>query len=297
MKINEGVQFPVDSSAKILTAGPAGRPVRRHRARRRRQEPGQRRPDQADPVRRRAGEPDRPADLQQGRRRRQHGRAQPRRVACSCCAGRVRGDIGIQEMTFHALARALPRVVAALVLAAVAGCATAPPRPPSDRHTAGPEGSVRAVQPQGVRVQRHARHLRAQAGGHGLRQGRAVADPHRRAQLLRQLLGRLVGRQPAAARQAAGRRLDDAARAHQHHHRHRRPVRSGHQPRAGAQVRGSRPDAGRMGPRAGPVPGAAAVRLVRHPRRPRASGRYLRVAVAAGGAQVLEGSGASTPSA
>ena len=56
---------------------PAGRPVRGHRARLRRQEPGQRRPDQADAVGRRAGEPDRPADLQQGRRRRLAAR--PRR--------------------------------------------------------------------------------------------------------------------------------------------------------------------------------------------------------------------------
>ena len=42
-------------------------------------------------------------------------------------------------MTFHALARALPRVVAALILAAVAGCATAPPQAAVDRHTAGPK--------------------------------------------------------------------------------------------------------------------------------------------------------------
>ena len=43
-------------------------------------------------------------------------------------------------MTFHALARALPRVVAALLLAAVAGCATAPPQAAAvDRHTAGPK--------------------------------------------------------------------------------------------------------------------------------------------------------------
>jgi len=42
-------------------------------------------------------------------------------------------------MTFHALASALPRVVAALLLAAVAGCATAPPQAAVDRHTAGPK--------------------------------------------------------------------------------------------------------------------------------------------------------------
>jgi len=43
-------------------------------------------------------------------------------------------------MTLIALARALPRVVAAFVLAAVAGCATAPPgAAPVDRHTAGPK--------------------------------------------------------------------------------------------------------------------------------------------------------------
>ena len=45
-------------------------------------------------------------------------------------------------MTFTALARALPRVVAALALAAVAGCATAPA---VDRHTAGPKDPYEGV--------------------------------------------------------------------------------------------------------------------------------------------------------
>ena len=43
-------------------------------------------------------------------------------------------------MTIHALVRALLRVVAALAVAAAAGCATAPPQQPgADRHTAGPK--------------------------------------------------------------------------------------------------------------------------------------------------------------
>jgi len=47
-------------------------------------------------------------------------------------------------MTIHALARALPRVFAALVLAAVAGCATAPQG--VDRHTAsGPKDPYESV--------------------------------------------------------------------------------------------------------------------------------------------------------
>jgi phospholipid-binding lipoprotein MlaA len=47
-------------------------------------------------------------------------------------------------MTFTALARALPRVVAALILAAVAGCAT-PGVDHQDRHTAGPKDPYESV--------------------------------------------------------------------------------------------------------------------------------------------------------
>jgi phospholipid-binding lipoprotein MlaA len=47
-------------------------------------------------------------------------------------------------MTFTALARALPRVVAALVLAVVAGCAT-PGVDHQDRHTAGPKDPYESV--------------------------------------------------------------------------------------------------------------------------------------------------------
>jgi len=46
-------------------------------------------------------------------------------------------------MTLTALARALPRAVAALALAAVAGCATAPPG--ADRHTTGPKDPYESV--------------------------------------------------------------------------------------------------------------------------------------------------------
>ena len=46
-------------------------------------------------------------------------------------------------MTFSALARALPRVAAALALAAIAGCATAPPHP--ERHTAEPKDPYESV--------------------------------------------------------------------------------------------------------------------------------------------------------
>jgi phospholipid-binding lipoprotein MlaA len=46
-------------------------------------------------------------------------------------------------MTFQALARALPRIVAALALAAVAGCATT--RPADDRHSAGPKDPYETV--------------------------------------------------------------------------------------------------------------------------------------------------------
>ena len=48
-------------------------------------------------------------------------------------------------MTFIALARALPRVAAALVLAAVAGCATTPGVDHQDRHTAGPKDPYESV--------------------------------------------------------------------------------------------------------------------------------------------------------
>ncbi len=48
-------------------------------------------------------------------------------------------------MTFIALARALPRVAAALVLAAVAGCATTPGVDHQDRHTAGPKDPYEGV--------------------------------------------------------------------------------------------------------------------------------------------------------
>ena len=48
-------------------------------------------------------------------------------------------------MTFIALARALPRLVAALALAAVAGCATTPGVDHQDRHTAGPKDPYEAV--------------------------------------------------------------------------------------------------------------------------------------------------------
>jgi len=48
-------------------------------------------------------------------------------------------------MTFIALARALPRVIAALALAAVAGCATTPGVDHQDRHTAGPKDPYESV--------------------------------------------------------------------------------------------------------------------------------------------------------
>jgi len=48
-------------------------------------------------------------------------------------------------MTFIALARALPRVAAALVLAAVAGCATTAGVDRQDRHTAGPKDPYETV--------------------------------------------------------------------------------------------------------------------------------------------------------
>ena len=48
-------------------------------------------------------------------------------------------------MTFIALARALPRVAAALVLAAIAGCATTPGVDHQDRHTAGPKDPYESV--------------------------------------------------------------------------------------------------------------------------------------------------------
>jgi phospholipid-binding lipoprotein MlaA len=48
-------------------------------------------------------------------------------------------------MTFNALARALPRVVAALALAAIAGCATTPGVDRQDRHTAGPKDPYETV--------------------------------------------------------------------------------------------------------------------------------------------------------
>jgi phospholipid-binding lipoprotein MlaA len=48
-------------------------------------------------------------------------------------------------MTFTALARALPRVLAALVLAAVAGCATTGGVDRQDRHTAGPKDPYETV--------------------------------------------------------------------------------------------------------------------------------------------------------
>ena len=48
-------------------------------------------------------------------------------------------------MTVIALARALPRVIAALALAAVAGCATTPGVDHQDRHTAGPKDPYESV--------------------------------------------------------------------------------------------------------------------------------------------------------
>ena len=48
-------------------------------------------------------------------------------------------------MTFTALARALPRIVAALSLAAVAGCATTPGVDHQDRRTAGPKDPYESV--------------------------------------------------------------------------------------------------------------------------------------------------------
>jgi len=48
-------------------------------------------------------------------------------------------------MNIHALARALPRVLAALVLAAVAGCATTAGVDHQDRHTAGPKDPYETV--------------------------------------------------------------------------------------------------------------------------------------------------------
>ena len=70
MEIEREYQFPKDSAAKILTAGPAGRPVRGPGARRRRRQPGPGRHHRADAVGGGAGEPHRPVRHRQGRQRR-----------------------------------------------------------------------------------------------------------------------------------------------------------------------------------------------------------------------------------
>ena len=68
MELEQGIAFPTDTSAKILTSGLLGDQYIGLEAWRFRAEPEARRPDQDDAVRRRAGEPDQPVPVQQGRR-------------------------------------------------------------------------------------------------------------------------------------------------------------------------------------------------------------------------------------
>ena len=71
MSIDKRYEFPKDTSAKILTCGPARRAVHRSFGRRRYGEVEGRRQDQDHPVRGGAGESDQPVPVQQGGGRQQ----------------------------------------------------------------------------------------------------------------------------------------------------------------------------------------------------------------------------------
>ena len=136
----------------------------------------------------------------------------------------------------------------------------------------GPEArSVGKLEPQGVRVQRGARHKRAQAGRHRVCQGRAAVRSPQRRQLLRQRRRRVVGRQQRLARQVPAGVRGHGALHDQQRVRVFRPARHRQRVRAGPSLRRFRPDPGHLGPGRRGLPGLAAVRAVDRARLDRAA--------------------------
>ena len=191
LAIQRDVQFPTDSSLRILTSGLLGDQYVGV-------EPGASdkmwaggRQRQADPIGGGPGKPDQPVPVQQGggcgrRARAGSGRQRRQEMKCSLRLGSPSRRVALL----------------AVVLAALAGCDD----DSRGARRAGPATrSLGELESQGLQLQRRPRQRRAQAGRDLLCRRRAAAGAAQRHQLLQQLLRRLVGDQQHAAGQVRAR--------------------------------------------------------------------------------------------